>query len=115
MQLLARVFSRTALESYLPRIQTVVSRELRGWCREPGPVAVYSSAKALTFRIATRILLGLSLEEQQLQELARTFEQLVENLFSLPLNIPCSGLRKVRATDWADEGRGRCVAIVGPG
>ncbi|XP_061493675.1 cytochrome P450 26C1 [Rhineura floridana] len=99
-KILARVFSRTALESYLPRIQKVVSWELRSWCQQPGPITVYSSAKTLTFRIATRILLGLSLEEKQFQELAGTFEQLVENLFSLPLNIPFGGLRKgIKARD----------------
>ncbi|XP_054839017.1 cytochrome P450 26C1 [Eublepharis macularius] len=99
-KLLARVFSRSALESYLPRIQKLVSGELRSWCRQPGPVAVYSSAKALTFRIAARVLLGLSLEEKRFAELARAFEQLVENLFSLPLNVPFSGLRKgIKARD----------------
>uniref|UniRef100_A0A8C2UDF3 Cytochrome P450 family 26 subfamily C member 1 n=1 Tax=Coturnix japonica TaxID=93934 RepID=A0A8C2UDF3_COTJA len=89
------VFCRAALESYLPRIQKVVSWELRGWCMQPGSIAVYSSAKTLTFRIAARILLGLRLEEKQFKDLAKTFEQLVENLFSLPLNVPFSGLRKV--------------------
>ncbi|XP_074764494.1 cytochrome P450 26C1 isoform X5 [Athene noctua] len=104
LQILARVFSRTALESYLPRIQKVVSWELRGWCMEPGSIAVYSSAKTLTFRIAARILLGLRLEEKQLKDLAKTFEQLVENLFSLPLNIPFSGLRKgIKARDMLHE------------
>nr|XP_025035575.1 cytochrome P450 26C1 isoform X2 [Pelodiscus sinensis] len=98
-KILARVFSRAALESYLPGIQKVVSRELRGWCREPGSIAVYSSAKTLTFRVAARVLLGLSLEEKQFKDLAKTFEQLVENLFSLPLNIPFSGLRKESAIE----------------
>ncbi|KAM6203885.1 cytochrome P450 26C1 [Sarcoramphus papa] len=103
-KILARVFSRAALESYLPRIQKVVSWELRGWCMEPGSIAVYSSAKTLTFRIAARILLGLRLEEKQFKDLAKTFEQLVENLFSLPLNIPFSGLRKgIKARDMIHE------------
>uniref|UniRef100_A0A8C8R9K3 Cytochrome P450 family 26 subfamily C member 1 n=1 Tax=Pelusios castaneus TaxID=367368 RepID=A0A8C8R9K3_9SAUR len=94
------IFSRAALESYIPGIQKVVKWELRGWCRAPGPITVYSSAKTLTFRIAARILLGLSLEEKQFKDLAKTFEQLVENLFSLPLNVPFSGLRKgIKARD----------------
>uniref|UniRef100_A0A672VDF3 Cytochrome P450 family 26 subfamily C member 1 n=1 Tax=Strigops habroptila TaxID=2489341 RepID=A0A672VDF3_STRHB len=98
------MFSRAALECYLPRIQKVVSWELRGWCMEPGSIAVYSSAKTLTFRIAARILLGLRLEEKQFKDLAKTFEQLVENLFSLPLNIPFSGLRKgIKARDMLHE------------
>ncbi|KAM3834482.1 cytochrome P450 26C1 [Vipera latastei] len=99
-KILARVFSRAALEVYLPRIQRLVSWELRGWCRRPGPIAVYASAKALTFRIAARILLGLRLEEEQFEELSGAFEQLVENLFCLPLNVPFSGLRKgIKARD----------------
>ncbi|NXE53013.1 CP26C protein, partial [Casuarius casuarius] len=103
-KILARVFSRAALESYLPRIQKVVSWELRGWCMEPGSIAVYSSAKTLTFRIAARILLGLRLEEKQFKDLAKTFDQMVENLFSLPLNIPFSGLRKgIKARDMLHE------------
>ncbi|KAL7990479.1 hypothetical protein Chor_013909 [Crotalus horridus] len=98
-KILARVFSRAALEVYLPRIQRLVSWELRGWCRRPGPIAVYASAKALTFRIAARILLGLRLEEEQFEELSGAFEQLVENLFCLPLNVPFSGLRKESAIE----------------
>uniref|UniRef100_A0A8C0ISX9 Cytochrome P450 family 26 subfamily C member 1 n=1 Tax=Chelonoidis abingdonii TaxID=106734 RepID=A0A8C0ISX9_CHEAB len=54
--------------------------------------------------VAARVLLGLSLEEKQFKDLAKTFEQLVENLFSLPLNIPFSGLRKgIKARDLLHE------------
>ncbi|MEE6485676.1 hypothetical protein FKM82_014373 [Ascaphus truei] len=99
-KIMAKVFSHPALESYIPRIQEAVRWELRAWCREPGSIAMYPSAKALTCRIAVRILLGLSLDEKQFKELAKTFEQLVENLFSLPLDIPFSGLRKgIKARD----------------
>uniref|UniRef100_A0A480TS08 Cytochrome P450 26C1 n=1 Tax=Sus scrofa TaxID=9823 RepID=A0A480TS08_PIG len=94
-KILARVFSRAALERYVPRLQGALRREVRSWCVARGPVAVYEAAKALTFRMAARILLGLRLEEEQCSELARTFERFVENLFSLPLDVPFSGLRKV--------------------
>uniref|UniRef100_A0A8D2IQ62 Cytochrome P450 family 26 subfamily C member 1 n=1 Tax=Varanus komodoensis TaxID=61221 RepID=A0A8D2IQ62_VARKO len=54
--------------------------------------------------IAAQILLGLRLDEKTFQELAQTFEQLMENLFSLPLNIPFSGLRKgIKARDLLHE------------
>ncbi|XP_004450087.1 cytochrome P450 26C1 [Dasypus novemcinctus] len=99
-KVLARVFSRAALERYVPRLQGAVRREVRSWCAARRPVAVYEATKALTFRMAARILLGLRLDEVQCAELARTFEQLVENLFSLPLDVPFSGLRKgIRARD----------------
>lgn len=71
---------------------------MRSWCTARGPVTVYEAAKALTFRMATRILLGLRLDEAQCAELARTFQQFVENLFSLPVDVPFSGLRKVLLT-----------------
>ncbi|XP_024595312.1 cytochrome P450 26C1 [Neophocaena asiaeorientalis asiaeorientalis] len=99
-KILARVFNRAALERYVPRLQGALRREVRSWCATRGPVAVYDAAKALTFRMAARILLGLRLDEAQCSELARTFEQFVENLFSLPLDVPFSGLRKgIRARD----------------
>lgn len=79
----------------MPRLQGALRREVRSWCAAQQPVAVYQAAKALTFRMAARILLGLQLDEAQCTELAQTFEQLVENLFSLPLDVPFSGLRKV--------------------
>ncbi|XP_030058880.1 cytochrome P450 26C1 isoform X1 [Microcaecilia unicolor] len=103
-KIMAKMFSRSALESYIPRIQEAVSSELHGWCTKAGPVAVYSAAKALTFRIAVRVLLGLSIEEKQFKDLEKTFEQLAENLFSLPLDIPFSGLRKgIKARDTLHE------------
>ncbi|XP_004583586.2 cytochrome P450 26C1 [Ochotona princeps] len=99
-KVLARVFSRAALERYVPGLQGALRREVRSWCAACGPVAVYEASKALTFRMAARILLGLRLDEMQCAALARTFEQLVENLFSLPLDVPFSGLRKgIRARD----------------
>ncbi|KAM4702843.1 cytochrome P450 26C1 [Rhinophrynus dorsalis] len=103
-KIMTKVFSSSAIESYIPRIQEAVSWELHDWCREPGSIYMFPSAKALTFRIAARILLGLNLTDKQFKDLAKTFEQLVENLFSLPLDIPFSGLRKgMKARDTLHE------------
>lgn len=89
------MFSRGALESYLPRLQDVIKSEIAKWCSEPGTVEVYSAARSLTFRIAVRVLLGLQMEEERIVYLAQIFEQLMNNLFSLPIDAPLSGLRKV--------------------
>nr|XP_004653085.2 cytochrome P450 26C1 [Jaculus jaculus] len=110
-KVLARVFSRAALEQYVPRLQGALRREVRSWCVGRRPVAVFAAAKALTFRMAARILLGLRLDEARCAELARTFEQLVENLFSLPLDVPFSGLRKgIRARDQLHQHLGEAIA-----
>lgn len=70
--------------------------EISKWCAEAGPVEVYSASRSLTFRIAVRVLLGLKLDEQRITDLSKTFEELMNNLFSLPVDAPLSGLRKVR-------------------
>ncbi|XP_032409836.1 cytochrome P450 26C1 [Xiphophorus hellerii] len=93
-KILAKVFSRGALESYLPRLQDVIKAEIAKWVSEPGSIDVYGAAKSLTFRIAVRVLLGLQMEEERIVYLAKTFEQLMNNLFSLPIDTPFSGLRK---------------------
>ncbi|XP_073683114.1 cytochrome P450 26C1 [Garra rufa] len=99
-KVLAKVFSRGALEAYLTRLQDVVKSEIAKWCAETGSLDVYAAAKSLTFRIAVRVLLGLRLEEQQITSLSKTFEQLMNNLFSLPIDTPISGLRKgIRARE----------------
>lgn len=95
--MLARVFSHTALDSYIPGTQRLVRSRVQAWCRQRAPLAVYPAAKALTFCIAIRILLGLRAADHQLDHLSSIFEHLMENIFSLPLDIPFSGLRKVRS------------------
>lgn len=59
---------------------------------------VYSATRSLTFRIAIGVLLGLRLDEERIAYLAQVFEQLMSNLFSLPIDAPFTGLRKVRHT-----------------
>uniref|UniRef100_A0A8C9VD99 Cytochrome P450 family 26 subfamily C member 1 n=1 Tax=Scleropages formosus TaxID=113540 RepID=A0A8C9VD99_SCLFO len=93
-KVLAKVFSRTALEEYIPRLQDIVECELARWCSERDPVDVYDACRTLTFRVATRVLLGLSLEDAQMSYLSKIFEQLLNNLFSLPIDVSFSGLRK---------------------
>ncbi|XP_028651195.1 cytochrome P450 26C1 isoform X1 [Erpetoichthys calabaricus] len=103
-KIFATVFSQAALESYIPRIQEVVRSEVARWCSVCKAINVYSATKALTFRIAVRVLLGFNIEDAQLTHLSKTFEQLMENLFSLPLDVPFSGLRKgIKARDILHE------------
>ncbi|MBN3304430.1 CP26C protein, partial [Amia calva] len=103
-KILTKVFSRAALETYVPRLQDVVRAEVAKWCSDPGSINAYTSAKALTFRIAVRVLLGLRIDERRFNYLSKTFEQLMDNLFSLPLDVPFSGLRKgMKARDILHE------------
>ncbi|XP_078411043.1 cytochrome P450 26B1 isoform X1 [Cetorhinus maximus] len=99
-KIFAKVFSHDALECYLPKIQQAIQDGIRDWSSSGEAITVYQEAKKLTFRIAVRVLLGFRVSEAELNLLSESFEQLVANLFSLPLDFPFSGYRKgMRARD----------------
>ncbi|KAL2078430.1 hypothetical protein ACEWY4_026115 [Coilia grayii] len=99
-KLLTPAFSHVAFETYIPRLQDAIKKEVAKWCSEPGSIDVYAATKALTFRIALQVLLGLDAADAHMDYLSRTFEQLTDNLFSLPIDVSFSGLRKgIKARD----------------
>ncbi|XP_041049757.1 cytochrome P450 26B1-like, partial [Carcharodon carcharias] len=100
----AKVFSHSALESYMPWIKQVVAETVRDWCARERPVTVYPETKKLMFRIAVVVLLGSLPDEEEVVNLFTIFEQLTKNIFSLPLDIPGSGYRKgIQARDRLHE------------
>ncbi|XP_012987903.1 cytochrome P450 26B1 [Esox lucius] len=101
----AKVFSHEALESYLPKIRQVIQESLRVWSSNPEPINVYRESQRLSFTMAIRVLLGFRVADEELRHLFSTFQEFVDNIFSLPLDLPFSGLRKgVRARDTLQKG-----------
>ncbi|XP_063781335.1 cytochrome P450 26B1 [Pseudophryne corroboree] len=96
----SKIFSHEALETYLPKIQLVIQDTLRLWSSHPEPINVYCEAQKLTFRMAIRVLLGFRLSDEELSHLFQVFQQFVENVFSLPVDLPFSGYRRgIRARE----------------
>lgn len=95
-----RAFSREALELYIPVIQEEVRAAVKEWLAKDSCVLVYPEMKRLMFRIAMRILLGFDPEQIKTdeQQLVEAFEEMIKNLFSLPIDVPFSGLYRVRET-----------------
>lgn len=89
-----RAFSREALELYVPVIQEEVRAAVHDWLSRDSCVLVYPDMKRLMFRIAMRVLLGFEAEQirTQEQQLVEAFEEMIRNLFSLPIDVPFSGL-----------------------
>uniref|UniRef100_A0A674C6C6 Cytochrome P450 26A1 n=1 Tax=Salmo trutta TaxID=8032 RepID=A0A674C6C6_SALTR len=89
-----RAFSRDALEHYIPVIQDEVRSAVAEWLEKDSYVLVYPEMKRLMFRIAMRILLGFDPDQIKTdeQELVEAFEEMIKNLFSLPVDVPFSGL-----------------------
>lgn len=50
--------------------------------------------------MAVRVLLGFRVSEEEMKHLFSTFQDFVDNLFSLPIDLPFSGYRKVSADRW---------------
>lgn len=98
LQVFSKIFSHEALESYLPKIQLVIQDTLRAWSSHPEAINVYQEAQKLTFRMAIRVLLGFSIPEEDLGHLFEVYQQFVENVFSLPVDLPFSGYRRVSAS-----------------
>lgn len=94
-----RAFSREALELYIPVIQEEVQAAVKEWLAKDTCVLVYPEMKRLMFRIAMRILLGFEPEQIKTdeQQLVEAFEEMIKNLFSLPIDVPFSGLYRVRS------------------
>ncbi|XP_053314069.1 cytochrome P450 26B1 [Spea bombifrons] len=96
----SKIFSHEALETYLPKIQLVIQDTLRVWSSNPEPINVYFEAQKLTFRMAIRVLLGFRLSSEELSNLFEVFQKFVENVFSLPVDVPFSGYRRgIRARE----------------
>ncbi|OCT99077.1 cytochrome P450 26B1 [Xenopus laevis] len=96
----SKIFSHEALESYLPKIQLVIQDTLRVWSSNQESINVYCEAQKLTFRMAIRVLLGFRLSDEELSQLFQVFQKFVENVFSLPVDVPFSGYRRgIRARE----------------
>lgn len=95
-----QAFSREALEFYIPAMQHEVQMAVQEWLAKDSCVLVYPEMKRLMFRIAMQILLGFQLEQIKTdeQKLVEAFEEMIKNLFSLPIDMPFSGLYRVRKT-----------------
>ncbi|KAI7814525.1 cytochrome P450 26B1 [Triplophysa rosa] len=99
-KIFAKVFSHESLESYLPKIQQVIQETLRVWSSNPEPINVYRESQRLSFQMAVRVLLGFRVSEEEMHCLFCTFQEFVENVFSLPIDLPFTGYRKgIRARD----------------
>ncbi|XP_041065794.1 cytochrome P450 26A1 [Carcharodon carcharias] len=94
-RVILKAFSREALENYIPVMGEEIRAGVRRWLESGSCVLVYPEMKRLMFGIAMRILLGFEpthTTRQTQQQLIEAFEEMIRNLFSLPIDVPFSGL-----------------------
>lgn len=66
-------------------------------------MSFHRESQRLSFTMAVRVLLGFRVSEEEMRHLFSTFQVFVDNLFSLPIDLPFSGYRKVRTTELASS------------
>ncbi|XP_043912621.1 cytochrome P450 26A1 [Protopterus annectens] len=96
-KVILKAFSREAFQHYVPVIQEEVRGAVDRWLQNGACVLVYPELKRLMFRIAMRILLGFEsyrINGEDERQLGEAFEEMIRNLFSLPIDVPFSGLYK---------------------
>ncbi|XP_040292493.1 cytochrome P450 26A1 [Bufo bufo] len=96
-KVIVQAFSRKALENYVPVMEEEMRHAINEWTQSDSCVLVYPAVKRLMFRIAMRLLLGFEPEQMDPaheQPLVEAFEEMIRNLFSLPIDVPFSGLYK---------------------
>lgn len=96
-KVIMQAFSREALENYLPVMEEEMRSAIHLWMQNDSCVLVYPAVKRLMFRIAMRLLLGFEPEQMDPaneKPLVEAFEEMMRNLFSLPIDVPFSGLYK---------------------
>lgn len=93
-KVLMRAFSFSALSAYVPVIQQVTRSYIRKWCQETSIMGC-TEFKKMNFDLSSRVVVGSSMGEVELDSLMEVFETFLANLFCLPFNVPGLGLRKV--------------------
>ncbi|XP_069611993.1 cytochrome P450 26A1 [Ranitomeya imitator] len=96
-KVIMQAFSKEALESYVPVMEEEIRNATNLWLQSESCVLVYPAVKRLMFRIAMRLLLGFEptqMDPAHEQPLVEAFEEMTRNLFSLPIDVPFTGLYK---------------------
>lgn len=93
-RLLLNMFLPEALNSYIPIIRATINHYLELWCQQ-GRILGYPQCRNLGFTISSKCLAGFDCDDEMAEDLSTVFENMVKNMFSLPVELPGFGLCKV--------------------
>ena len=93
-RLLLNLFLPVALNSYIPIIRSTINHYLELWCQQ-GRILGYPQCRNLGFTISSKCLAGFDCDDEMAEDLSTVFENMVKNMFSLPIELPGFGLYKV--------------------
>ncbi|OEL26774.1 Cytochrome P450 716B1 [Dichanthelium oligosanthes] len=99
-----------AVKRYVAGMDAEVRRHLDAHWRGRGAVAVMPSMKSLTFDVMSTVLFGLGRDSAVRRELSAEFQQLVQGIWSVPLNLPFTRFSRCLAA--SRRGRRAVAAVI---
>ncbi|KAK6183104.1 hypothetical protein SNE40_010648 [Patella caerulea] len=79
----------------VPEFQKVIVKCINSWCQQK-VILGYLKCRDMTYTMATKVIFGIDLDDEQCKEMVTDFKILIDNLFCLP--VKCPGLAFQKAT-----------------
>lgn len=93
-KIIMKAFTHEALENYIPSMIDITRIYLRKWMSVK-EIHGHDECRELAFALASKLLVGSDFNQKYVSYLSEIFENMVNNMFSLPFLIPGLGLWKV--------------------
>ena len=82
------------IEGYANGMTEIISKHIRDWCKK-GQVMGLAESRKLAFESTARMLLGCNFSQQQMNSMMANMEVMVDNFFTLDIDLPGFGFHKV--------------------
>ncbi|XP_070540854.1 cytochrome P450 26A1-like isoform X2 [Ptychodera flava] len=92
-KLVSKAFRFDCLSQYVPYIQQYAQDAIERWC-DRGEVLGLEECRALVFGVAGKLLCGFQYDENETKRLTSVFEEMIDNMFSFPVDLPGTRFHK---------------------
>lgn len=79
---------------YAKGMEKILSKFIRSWC-DKGQVTAVEESKKLAFETTAHMLLGCNFSSAQMDSMMESMTVIVDNFFTLPIDLPGFGFHKV--------------------
>jgi cytochrome P450 len=89
-----KCFSPKLLDQNLPVISESLTGRIYEWCRRPS-VDIFSECHSMFLELASTFLVSINMPKSERATIQTLYNDITNNIFSLPLDIPGFGFHKV--------------------
>ncbi|XP_067941875.1 cytochrome P450 26B1-like [Watersipora subatra] len=88
-----KAFTCSAINGYADGMERIISKHIKSWC-DQGQVMALAESRKLAFETTANMLLGCSYSPAQMRSMMANMEVMVDNFFTLPIDLPGFGYHK---------------------